>query len=76
MLAQEGDGAGAGDVDLFIVGAGEEEDGLGGVVVGEGVDGCLEGGEVGDVRVGVGVGDDESAWGALEGCLAFLASGG
>lgn len=64
-LAEQGDRAGASDVELFLVGAGEDEDGLGGGVVGEGVDGGLDGGVVGAGVVG---GDDGGVWGAVRGC--------
>lgn len=55
-LAEEGDWGCAGDVELFVVGAGEDEDGLGGGVVWEGVYGCLDGCVVCE---GVGGGDDD-----------------
>lgn len=70
-LAEEGDGARAGDVELFVVGAGADEDDLGGVVVREGGDGGLHGGIV---CGRVGVGHDERAGGTgARVCLAGLA---
>lgn len=61
-LAEESDGPRTGDVHLLLVRAGQDEDGLVGVVVGEGLNGCLDGGEVGGLVRG---GDLDCAPGAV-----------
>lgn len=61
-LAEESDGPRTGDVHLLLVRAGQDEDGLVGVVVGEGLNGCLDGGEVGGLVRG---GDLDCALGAV-----------